>query len=72
MKRFLVQHQMMHANPTRWADSIEEARAAAEPIWGPHCVDVRQEISDGETGARWFRAGGEPGWQYTPGIAPKP
>jgi hypothetical protein len=68
MKRYLVQHQMMHANHSRWADSIEEARVAAELVWGPHCVDVRQEISDGETGERWVRAGGALGWQHAPGI----
>jgi hypothetical protein len=71
MKRYLVQHQMMHANPTRWADSIEEAFAAAELVWGPECVDVRQEISDGDSGDRWFRAGGVREWRHVPGIMQK-
>jgi hypothetical protein len=61
---YLVQHQMMRANPTRWADSIEEARAAAELIWGAHCIGVRQEISDKEPGERWFGADGASGWQH--------
>lgn len=68
MKRYLIQHQMMHSNYTRWADSLEEAKTAAETVWGPQCSEVRQEISDGETGERWMRSDGRPDWQHAPAL----
>jgi hypothetical protein len=68
MKRYLVQHQMLHANPTAWADSLEEAKSAADTIWGRECVGVRQEISDGETGERWFWTDGHLKWQHGPAL----
>lgn len=65
MKRYLIQHQMLHANPTAWADTIDEAKAKADRIWGPHCVRVRQEISD-EDGYRLIRYDGRPDWDEVP------
>jgi hypothetical protein len=72
MKRYLIQHQMLHANPTAWADTVDEAKSAADTLWGAECDGVRQEISDGETGERWFRADGRPEWQHGPATRQQP
>jgi hypothetical protein len=72
MKRYLIQHQMLHVNPAEWADTFDEAQFTADTIWGPQCSGVRQEISDGETGERWLRADGHPEWQHGPPLRPRP
>lgn len=48
MKRYLIQHQTLHANPAAWADTFDEAKYMADTIWGPQCSGARQEINDGE------------------------
>jgi hypothetical protein len=72
MKRYLIQHQTMRANPTAWADTVDEAKSSADTIWGPECTGVRQEISDGETGERWFRSDGRSEWQHGAALRPGP
>ena len=72
MKRYMIQHEMLHANPTACADTVEAAMSAADIIWGAESAGVRQEISDGATGERWFRSNGRPEWQHGPALRPQP
>jgi hypothetical protein len=53
------------ANWTSVFDTLEQAMAASEAVWGPERFNVRQEINDPETGERWSRADGQPTWNHT-------
>ena len=68
MKRYLIQHQGVSSNHTRWADTLDEAKAAADGVWDAACVGIRQEISDGDTGERWIRWDGRPEWMHAPAL----
>jgi len=67
VRRFFVQHLDMDAGPnganyTGWFDTLEQAVAGADELYGPQSLGVRQEIADGEGPDRWFRTGGDPTW----------
>ena len=69
-RRFLVQHLDMGegkngANWTRWADTLEEAVAAANAVYDPTDPNVRQEIIetiDDDTTEWRFRGGSSTEW----------
>jgi len=68
-KRFLVQHLDMTSGPsganwTKQCDDPAEAFASCEEVWSPDASPARQEILDGETRERWFRADGAADWQH--------
>jgi hypothetical protein len=68
-QRFFVQHQDMTAGRTgeNWVqrfDTLEAAKAALDGVWDPSNLDVRQEITDTETGERWHRGQGGSEWWH--------
>jgi len=52
-------------NWTSVFDTLEQAMAASEAVWGPERFNVRQEISEEGTGDRWSRTDGQPTWNHT-------
>jgi hypothetical protein len=66
-RRFLIQHLDMGegANGSNWTayrQTLQGAMAAADAVFDPSNLAVRQEIQDSKTGSWQFRGGGHPEW----------
>jgi predicted DNA-binding protein YlxM (UPF0122 family) len=66
-RRFLIQHLDVNdgtngANWTAYRQTLEGARAAADAVYDPKNIALRQEIQDSKTGGWWFRGGGTSEW----------